>query len=321
MKWQMCTSVDEYQTEPSLSRGSGSLPRVSVVILTYQNFDGLWKTLETVALQNYENIEVLISDDNSASFPLRELEQWQQGYPKLRIRLRRSVTNSGTVRHANMAVASCNGEYIKFLPPGDGFQSEHALETMVKKAQATHARILTSPALVYVDDYHNVKYAFPSSHRTKILKQLPPERLFSVLARSNIISAVGTLFHRSFFEMGGFNEAYRYLDDWPTWLSALRQGEQIEVLEVPTVYYGLDGISNRGGTAFNSELLREDLIRCYEQEIFPYKSQLSAFTRWFAGYRYGELTGGDLATNRLKYLPIKLYCQVKSYIKRLVISK
>ena len=312
---------DKHQTEPSSNRERESLPRVSVVILTYQNFDGLRKTLETVALQNYQNMEVLISDDNSAGFPLEELEQWRQRYPRLSIKLRRSVTNFGTVRHANMAAACCDGEYIKFLPPGDGFRSEHALKSMVERAQATHARILTSPALVYVGDYQNVKYAFPSSRRTRVLKRLPPERLFSVLARANIVSAVGTLYHRSFFEQGGFNEAYRYLDDWPTWLSVLRQGERIEVLEVPTVYYGLNGISNRRGTAFHSELLREDLIRCYEQEILPYQNRLSAFTRWFASYRYEELTDGALIIGRLRYFPIKVYCQVKNYIKRLIIFK
>ena len=301
--------------------GSGKLPGVSVVILTYQKFDGLWKTLDTVALQNYEKTEVIISDDHSASFPLRELEQWKQRHPKLKIELLRNEANSGIVRNANMAAACCGGEYIKFLPPGDGFQSEHALKDMVERAKATHARILTSPALVCVGDFQNVKYKFPSPHRIKVLKRFPPERLFSVLARANIISAVGTLYHRSFFESGGFNESYRYLDDWPTWLSALRQGEQIEVLEVPTVYYNLDGISNRGGTAFDSELLRDDLIRCYEQEIFPYQSQLSALTRWFAGYRYGELTNSKEVSGRLRYLPIKFYCRMKRYIKWLITSK
>ena len=297
------------------------LPLVSVVILTYQRFDRLRKTLETVAQQNYRNLEVLISDDGSDSFPQSELEQWQQEYHWIRVTLRRNIANIGTVRHANKAAACCSGEYIKFLPPGDGFQSKDALKTMVVRAQATRAQILTSPARVYVDKYQNVKYEFPSRYRIRTLRRLPPERLFSVLARTNIISAVGTIFHRSFFEMGGFDETYRYLDDWPTWLSALRGGTRIEVLERPTVYYGLDGVSNRAGTAFDSELLREDLIRCYEQEIFPYQSRLSPITRWVAGYRYEELIGKKTVASTLGYLPIMLYFKLKGQIKRLVTTK
>lgn len=317
----MCMSAGEHVAGPATDGGRRNRPRASVVILTYQNFDGLWQTLETVARQRYGDLEVLISDDSSASFPQAELEQWQRDHPWLRTALRRGTANAGTVRHANLAAACCSGTYIKFLPPGDGFRSEDAMEKLVERAQATRARILTSPSLVYVGDYQNVKYAFPSRHRTCLLMGLPPERLFSVLARANIISAVGTLFHRSFFEAGGFDEAYRYLDDWPTWLSALRRGERIEVLDTPTVYYGLDGVSNRRGTAFRSELLREDLIRCYEKEIFPYQSRLSPLTRWFANYHYGELTGRESAACGLGYFPVKLYCQLKGWVKGLVTSK
>ena len=303
-----------------LSTDAMDMPKVSVVILTYQNFKGLWRTLETVDRQNYSNLEVLISDDGSSCFPRKELDQWKQEHPGLEVKLRQGVVNFGTVRHANLAATFCSGEYIKFLPPGDGFRSEKALEALVKQAQITCARITTSPSLVYVNNYQNVKYAFPSQHRTRILKRLTAEELFPVLARANIISAVGTLFHRDFFEAGGFDESFRYLDDWPTWLSVLRRGERIEVLEMPTVYYGLDGMSNRDGTAFSSALLREDLIHCYEQEILPYQSRLSPLTRWFIGYRYGELTGRKSGIGEVRYFPIRIYCHIKKAIKHILTS-
>lgn len=291
-------------------------PKVSIVIMTYKQFNELWKTLDNITQQNYTNIEVIISDDGSPQFPLQEFNKWKQEHGWIKVELYKNKINEGTVKNANHVIAYCNGEYIKFLSPGDGFVGSDSLENLVKKAIESKSRIVTSQSLIYVDSFSNVKYAFPSKRRIRVLKKQKPKELFFLEARSNFISAVGTLFHRRFFEESGFNEEYRYLDDWPTWLTVLRCGERIDVLENPTVYYGINGISNKAGNAFNSTLLREDMIHCFEKEILPYQSLIKPLTNWIVNYHYKELIGESM---NFTYIPLKLYYKLKNKIKKFIL--
>jgi len=295
-------------------------PKVSIVILTYQKFDGVYRTLDTVLTQTYKNIEIIISDDGSERFPEDEITLWTEKKCLTCVKIRRNESNLGVVAHANTAASYCTGEYIKFLPPGDGFCSPNSLDVLVEAALHCNAQILTSPAFVYRTNYEDVRYIFPSKRRIKILKMHTPVQLFSMICVANTISAVGTIYHHSFFENGGFDEEYRHLDDWPTWLSYLRNKGKIEIYEKPTVYYGLDGMSNCEGTAFESEVLKRDLIHCYEKEILPYRRNLSFFARWYVNYRYKKLIGEITLPFGAVYFPFELYSALKRRLKQIVMS-
>ena len=47
---------------------------VSVVILTYKNFGGIEKNLNSIFEQDYPNIEIIISDDCSGNFDSNYIE-------------------------------------------------------------------------------------------------------------------------------------------------------------------------------------------------------------------------------------------------------
>ena len=88
------------------------------------------------------------------------------------------------------------------------------------------------------------------------------------------------------------------------------------MLENPTVYYGINGISNKAGNAFNSTLLREDMIHCFEKEILPYQSLIKPLTNWIVNYHYKELIGESM---NFTYIPLKLYYKLKNKIKKFIL--
>jgi len=51
------------------------LPIVTVKILTYNNFDYLEQTIESVFSQDYPNIELIVSDDGSLNYDLEYIEK------------------------------------------------------------------------------------------------------------------------------------------------------------------------------------------------------------------------------------------------------
>ena len=210
------------------------------------------------------------------------------------------------------------GEYIKFLSPGDGFCTEKSLTHLVKRATENHDEVLTSPCLTYKTNIDSAKYMFPSKKRLKKLINKSPNECFSELSRGNILSAAGTIYHKSFFENGGFDEKYRNLDDWPMWLSRFRQNKVVDIMELPTVYYRLNGISNENGNAFRSEVLHNDMLLCFKEEILPYRDRLTFFVQWIVDYHYEKLTGNDVGI-KIKYIPLELYYRIKQKIKGYIV--
>lgn len=296
------------------------LPLVSIVVLTYEKFEGFSETIRTISEQDYKNVELIISDDGSRNFPLKVIEWALRHYGLEGATIRRNSSNLGIVAHSNSVAKECNGEYIKFLPPGDGFSDAGALRLLVEAAASTDAQILTSQSLAYIGDYANVCYRYPTNSRLQRIKKLVPSQLYRSLATHNSISAVGTIYHKSFFEEGGFDTTYRNLDDWPTWLAWCRNGKKLEIVAEPTVYYELSGISNGAGNAFDSKLLQKDMLRCYEKEILPFLREFSLFARWNIRYHYGVLKEDHSKSFQIRYFPFHCYRKLKKMIKKCFIG-
>lgn len=112
-------------------------------------------------------------------------------------------------------------------------------------------------------------YPFPGKRGRKLRSQ--NWELFQTLAVSNIVSAAGTLLRKAFFtELGGFDEDYRLLEDWPAWLRLAREGYEIPLLDRVTCLYGAGGVSSQNLNAYCAPELQKDMALCYEKEILPY---------------------------------------------------
>ena len=245
-------------------------PRVTVIVLAYGNFGALEKTLRSVAEQTCAIDEIIVSDDASGEkFPavLRE------SFPGVRFQV--NEKNVGTVAHMNTVAKEVQSEYIKFLSGGDAFSDPQALEALVEFAKEEKAPVVTSQAVVCTEKLARQLYPFPG-RRAKRLKSSSTEQ-FRVLSISNLISAPGTLFHRSFFmRLGGFDESYRLLEDWPAWLRLTREGYAIPLLDRVTCLYAAGGISSKELDAYHAPRLREDMLLCYKKEILPYLNAFSS---------------------------------------------
>ena len=137
------------------------------------------------------------------------------------------------------------------------------------------------------------------------------------MAAANTVSAAGTLFQRSFFsEHGGFDEDYRLLEDWPTWLKLARSGVQIPYLPRATVLYGHGGVSSAEGNAFRSERLKDDMRLCYEKEILPYVDSMPSRCRHEIYYHYSELIGLSPRRLWIEHPFLRTRDTVKRWLKR-----
>lgn len=287
---------------------------VDIIVLTYGDFRYLRNTLESVFAQEYPIGRVVVSDDGSGEkFP----DTFRGLFPKAEFR--QNASNFGTVAHMNLLATMCSGTYLKFLAAGDAFSDASALGALVVHAQKTRAVITTSNALITSQDLSRVYYEFPGALRAKVL-QNQGLALFRALARANIISAAGTLFHRDFFDvLGGFDPRYRFLEDWPAWLRLAREGYSISYLDRVTCKYAVGGVSSKDGNAFYSQRLRQDMLHCYEQEILPELSAFSEKDARYIRYHYELLHSDNSKTVWMSYPDLHVRNLLKRGIKWIVL--
>ena len=269
---------------------------VTVIILTCGEFEGLKRTLDSVTGQTCPMEEVIVSDDGSGKeFPLA----LREGAPGVRFQANRQ--NMGTVAHMNRVALETGSEYIKFLAEGDAFSRPEALKALVSFAGEKGTPVVSSQSVICNSRLTRRFYPFPGK-RAKRLEGTGGE-LFRVLSLSNLISAPGTLFHRGFFtQLGGFDESYRLLEDWPAWLRLARSGYRSPCLDQETCLHAAGGVSSENLDAHHSSRLRRDMILCYEKEILPYLDRLSP--REVRQVRYGyELVCGSTHEELLKKYP------------------
>ncbi|GIQ69774.1 glycosyltransferase family 2 protein [Xylanibacillus composti] len=102
-------------------------PKVSVVIPTYKRPGHFLKrALESVLSQTYENIELVIVDDNPADSPFRgEIEQFMESYENdQRVVYVKNKKNLGGGLARNEGIARASGDYISFLDDDDKYLPE-----------------------------------------------------------------------------------------------------------------------------------------------------------------------------------------------------
>lgn len=90
------------------------LPRISVVILTYNNLDLTRACLESViSRSNYPNLEIIVVDNHSTDGTAHYLESMSSSHPDIRIIF--NEENVGFAAGNNVGLAAATGEYLALL--------------------------------------------------------------------------------------------------------------------------------------------------------------------------------------------------------------
>lgn len=112
---------------------STKIPRVSVVMASYNHESFVREAIESVLSQSYQDFEMVITDDCSADGTVNEI----QSVPDSRIRMNVFTENRGACAAVNDALSRARGEYIAVLNSDDYFLPEK-LDKQVAFLDANH---------------------------------------------------------------------------------------------------------------------------------------------------------------------------------------
>lgn len=198
------------------------MPRVSVVVPTYNRGHLIGQALDSVLAQTYRNFEVIVVDDGSTDDTLSVLARYGD---RIRVISQPNWGQGGSYAR-NAGIHEATGEFIAFLDSDDLWLPE--------KLERQIAVLDADPNLAWV---YSDSEAFDGDTGRLVLRQSVNHRLYEgdVLEKlfvENFIASITLVVHRTVFEQVG--------DFWPSpkstdWDMTLRIAARYPIRLVPQV--------------------------------------------------------------------------------------
>ena len=188
-------------------------PLVSIALCTYNGERYLQQQLNSLAVQNYTCLEIIIVDDCSTDKSFDILRKFQMGNPK--VKLHRNEENIGFVKNFSKAISLCTGDYIALCDQDDVWFSDKISKLVAAIGEGD--LVYSSVRLI---DSHGVELNEIFPRRNKLYG-----RCYLGLLLSNCITGHASLVKRSVTNRAlPFPQHVKVHDHWLALVAATGKG-------------------------------------------------------------------------------------------------
>lgn len=233
--------------------------KISIVTINFNNFEGLKRTLDSVAEQSYRDIEHIIIDGCSTDGSVYVIKEYESANPNRDPFFKHTINwvsekDKGIYNAMNKGVRKATGAYVQILNSGDVFAAADVVERMIAEIEKAEY-----PELLYGNmikkDYATGKIVGKSREVEYSLRQY----------------FVSTMNHdccyirRDVYEKYGlYDENQKIVSDWKWFLQAIGLGM------VKPVYTDIDvTIFDASGISETNLELRNKERRQVLEEVLP----------------------------------------------------
>lgn len=310
-------------------------PLFSVVILVYRHYEHLKTAVNSVLSQDYDNIELIISDDGSPTFPAEKIEGYISQHRKENIRsviVRCEPQNVGTVKHLNHVKECCHGQYILFLAGDDALYDSRVLTSY-------HMGFLEAPENCYIEMAQTAMFdeklrKIQSFYMTKPVQDAVVKTAVSTDALKEMLARYGaclpttsTCFKKEFFDrFGDFDEKYKLVEDFPMHCRLANENYIIHYVNHVTIKHRDGGISHGQSDTLSASARSyySDLLKMDKELILPMLDQLPPADRKIARRRWiKDILWLDMSLRRdnqekgLRWLVYSTFFFLRNDLKRI----
>lgn len=213
---------------------------MSVCIPAYNNADYITETIDSILHQTYENLELVVVDDQSKD----DTYQVVAAITDPRIRLYRNEKNLGMSGNWNRCLSLCTGDYIK-LVCADDLLEPTALEQEVGALMEHPEAVMAESDTRFVDPQGNVKGYYKRYRANGLVdgKLVARKGFF----KKNYFGApLNNTIPRAVLEqVKGFDPGFTYILDYDFWVSIACLG-QVYIIHEPLNSFRVRSDSNTG---------------------------------------------------------------------------
>lgn len=225
------------------------IPKVSVVIISYNTGQRLLETLESIINQSYENIEIIIADDNSTDNSISIYKKWieekKETLKNINIILLDNKVNRGIEKNICNAIQKSSGDFIKVI--GDDIMERSYIEKLVYcYEKSKNKKIIWCPDVVAFSDTNEDISATESyiKEYKNFLNLSQEEQKKEIVKLNYLIAPTIDFFPRSLiYELNLFNLGFNYIEDWPCWIVLSQNGYKFSYLNDILLRYRVYGNS------------------------------------------------------------------------------
>ena len=203
---------------------------ITICVPAYNADRYLAETLDSVRSQIFADWELILVEDGSKDRAEEMLNAFASQV-RQSVRYVRHEKNAGLPVTRNTAIASARTEWIALLDSDDLWTSEH-LNTLVKCSRSTGADLVHAGSQLFDSD----------TGRDLEIRAPTPEAIadfpLSLFDNRYIIQPASVMLKRSLWQrVGGFNPAFRYVEDREMWLRCARAGGRFAYSGLETCRY------------------------------------------------------------------------------------
>lgn len=243
-------------SESAISPASGS-PLVTVFVGCYNHARFVVEALESVRLQTYPNIQLIIWDDCSQDNSVDVIEDWIRQH-NVRCTFLAHKTNLGICKSLNEALYISKGKYISGVAADDVWLPDKtSRQVKIMESAPNDVGVVYSDALQIDENGTILPLMYLSEYSTFTH---PPEGfLFDDLWMENFIPAMTTLVRHECYNQVGVYDTDFCFEDWDMWMRISRRYRFIHDTIASSKYRIVSTSMNRtmlGSMAESMDLLR-----------------------------------------------------------------
>lgn len=222
-------------------------PLVSVALITYNSAAFVMETLESIRLQLYTDIELIISDDGSMDETIALCKAWLIEHEDrfVRSEIITVEKNTGIPANCNRAVNAAEGQWLKIIA-GDDILDEACISLNVDFCRQAEFK-----DMIVISDM--IQFRDGEDPRTGV--RVPPPDIYLLdgavdselqqryLLRSHFGNSPSLFISMNILQKVPFDESIPFMEDWPFAINATKAGFYFHYLHAATVYYRISNSS------------------------------------------------------------------------------
>lgn len=187
-------------------------PKVSILVITYNQKSFIHETITSALAQDYPNFEYIIADDGSSDGTADVIESYAIKHPGIIIPITREA-NVGITRNSNRGLKRCTGKYIA-LQGGDDVFFPSKIRKQVEWLESDPDRTICGHLLKLCDEDSRAYGVYKIQKKTgrgpkEWIKRGPLYGATSVMMRANCLPSFG------------FDERLPVVSDWKLYVDSL----------------------------------------------------------------------------------------------------
>lgn len=248
---------------------------VSVVVITYRSAETVIETLESIKRQTYPDIELIVTDDCSPDNTVAVVQSWiaeNQGALK-GMKLVTSDKNTGLPANINRGLQVAEGAYYKGIA-GDDYMAEDAIASYVRFCEEHPGVFPVARVRLFNDRNPDAVYGDVQAYCDRcyeFARKDYREQYRLLLIQNRIVAPSATFYPMDFVrKAGGYDECYRWFEDYPMNLKAMHAGYRFGLLDKELVWYRM---SDKSVTATGMAKLKKTEMKLFFKKKFWYMMQ------------------------------------------------